>query len=135
MASLHYPFIIRRWVLDLDDKLFYEPEKTIFLLFYFDQIGDILHLGWKEVNQETKNIVQRQVSRYEETGFIQKGGNFHEFLKISHIFDILFCFQLECCGWEGVKDFAGTSQPIDDSCYEKVTPTVSGIVARWEEQT
>ena len=38
--------------------------------------------------------------------------------------------QLECCGWEGVKEFAGTSQPIDDSCYERVTPTVSGIVAR-----
>ena len=39
--------------------------------------------------------------------------------------------QLECCGWEGVKEFAGTSQPIDDSCYERVTPTVSGIVARY----
>ena len=42
------------------------------------------------------------------------------------------CFQLECCGWEGVKEFAGTSEPIDDSCYEKVTPTLSGIVARWD---
>ena len=43
--------------------------------------------------------------------------------------------QLECCGWEGVKEFAGTSQPIDDSCYERVTPTVSGIVARSEDST
>ena len=43
--------------------------------------------------------------------------------------------QLECCGWEGVKEFAGTSQPIDDSCYERVTPTVSGIVARSEDRT
>ena len=25
------------------------------------QIGDVLHLGWKEVNQESKNIIQRQV--------------------------------------------------------------------------
>jgi len=73
----------------------------IALSVYNQTIGDILHLGWKEVNQETKNIVQRQ---------------------------------LECCGWEGVKDFAGTSQPIDDSCYEKVTPTVSGIVAREDNE-
>ena len=43
--------------------------------------------------------------------------------------------QLECCGWEGVKEFAGTSQPIDDSCYERVTPTVSGIVARSGDST
>ena len=27
----------------------------------FLQIGDVLHLGWKEVNQESKNIIQRQV--------------------------------------------------------------------------
>ena len=42
----------------------------------------------------------------------------------------------KCCSWsaaagEGGKEFAGTSQPIDDSCYERVTPTVSGIVARY----
>ena len=54
-------------------------------------------LGWKEVNQETRNLVQTQ---------------------------------LDCCGWQGLKDFAGNSDPIDDSCYEKVTPSVSGIVAR-----
>ena len=39
-------------------------------------------------------------------------------------------FQLECCGWEGVKEFAGTSSLIDDSCYERITPSLSGIVAR-----
>ena len=55
---------------------------------------DVLQLGWKEVNQESKNIIQSQ---------------------------------LECCGWEGVQEFAGTSHPIDDSCYERVTPTLSGI--------
>jgi len=60
-------------------------------------IEDILHMGWKEVNQESRNIIQRE---------------------------------LNCCGWEGLKDFAGNSEPIDDSCYEKVTPSVSGIVAR-----
>jgi len=43
---------------------------------------------------------------------------------------VIFYFQLNCCGWEGVKEFAGTSEPIDDSCYERVTPTLSGIVAR-----
>ena len=69
-----------------------------FLLFYFDQIGDILHLGWKEVNQETKNIVQRQVSRYEETGFIHKGGKSSW---ISHIFDILFCFSWSAVAGKG----------------------------------
>ena len=32
-------------------------------LYYYNvlQIGDVLHLGWKEVNQESKNIIQRQV--------------------------------------------------------------------------
>ena len=31
--------------------------------YYYNvlQIGDVLHLGWKEVNQESKNIIQRQV--------------------------------------------------------------------------
>lgn len=74
----------------------------IALTVFEKSIGDVLHLGWKEVNQESKNIIQRQ---------------------------------LECCGWEGVKEFAGTSEPIDDSCYERITPTLSGIVARENEDT
>ena len=63
---------------------------------------DVLQLGWREVNQESKNIIQSQ---------------------------------LECCGWEGVQEFAGTSLPIDDSCYERVTPTLSGIVGAADEDT
>jgi len=70
---------------------------VIALSVFNKKVVDILHFGWNEVNQETRNIVQRQ---------------------------------LECCGWEGVKEFAGTSTPIDDSCYERISPTVSGIVAR-----
>jgi len=73
----------------------------IALTVFEKSIGDVLHLGWKEVNQESKNIIQRQ---------------------------------LECCGWEGVKEFAGTSSLIDDSCYERITPSLSGIVAREDNE-
>jgi len=37
---------------------------------------------------------------------------------------------LDCCGWEGLEEFAKNNEPIHESCYEKVTPTVSGIVSR-----
>merc|ERR1719471_2820033 len=36
---------------------------------------------------------------------------------------------------EDVLEFAGTSLPIDDSCYERVTPTLSGIVGAVDEDT
>jgi len=39
-------------------------------------------------------------------------------------------YHLECCGWKGLEEFATNNEPIDDSCYEKVAPTVSGIVSR-----
>jgi len=62
--------------------------------------GDVLAHGWQEVNQGTRNIVQRQ---------------------------------LNCCGWQGLEEFATNNEPIDDSCYERVTPSISGVVARVEE--
>ena len=58
-----------------------------------------------------------------------KTGNYLS-LKDDNSNPLLSFIQLNCCGWEGLKDFAGNSEPIDDSCYEKVTPSVSGIVAR-----
>lgn len=27
--------------------------------------------------------------------------------------------QLNCCGWDGPKEFAYNNEPIDESCYEK----------------
>ena len=38
-------------------------------------------------------------------------------------------FQLDCCGWDGPKEFAYNSEPIDDSCYENLQGN-SGILAR-----
>ena len=38
--------------------------------------------------------------------------------------------QLTGCGWEGLTDFSNHNEPIDDSCYDKVTPSVSGIISR-----
>jgi len=42
--------------------------------------------------------------------------------------------KLSCCGWEGLEEFANSNEPIDESCYERVTPSVSGIVARYNFQ-
>ena len=28
--------------------------------------------------------------------------------------------QLNCCGWDGPKEFAYNNEPIDESCYEKL---------------
>lgn len=42
---------------------------------------------------------------------------------------------LSCCGWFGLEEFANNNEPIDESCYEKITPSVSGIVARIDEDT
>lgn len=36
---------------------------------------------------------------------------------------------LSCCGWEGLEEFAKNNDPIDESCYEVISPTISGIVA------
>ncbi len=41
--------------------------------------------------------------------------------------------KLNCCGWEGPKDFAYNNEPIDDSCYERVERTNSGIWSRTAE--
>lgn len=44
-------------------------------------------------------------------------------------------FQLDCCGFDGPKEFAYNNEPIDDSCYDDVTGANSGIVARREDQS
>ena len=31
----------------------------------------------------------------------------------------VYCSQLNCCGWDGPKEFAYNNEPIDESCYEK----------------
>jgi len=91
------PCLVRLFLLMIVLCMLAEVGGIITLSIFNKGFGDILMLGWKEVNQETRNLVQTQ---------------------------------LDCCGWQGLKDFAGNSDPIDDSCYEKVTPSVSGIVAR-----
>ena len=45
-----------------------------------------------------------------------------------------FDFQLDCCGWDGPKEFAYNSEPIDDTCYENVGQANSGVVPRPEDQ-
>ncbi len=37
---------------------------------------------------------------------------------------------LNCCGWHGPADFAYTNDPIDESCYETVVRSNSGIWPR-----
>lgn len=41
---------------------------------------------------------------------------------------------LSCCGWRGLDEFKN-NEPIADSCYERITPGVSGILSRLEEET
>lgn len=42
---------------------------------------------------------------------------------------------LDCCGWEGPKEFAYTSDPIDDSCYVIGGGQAnSGVLARSDDQ-
>lgn len=36
--------------------------------------------------------------------------------------------QLNCCGWEGPKDFAYNNEPIHESCYESIEKANSGII-------
>ena len=42
---------------------------------------------------------------------------------------------MECCGFEGPKEFAYNNEPIDDSCYDDVNGTNGGIVDRREDVT
>lgn len=41
---------------------------------------------------------------------------------------------LSCCGWRGLDEFKN-NEPIADSCYERITPGVAGILSRLEEET
>ena len=41
--------------------------------------------------------------------------------------------QLDCCGWDGPKEFAYNSEPIDDSCYVNLDLNNSGVLARPDE--
>ncbi|XP_059088997.1 CD82 antigen-like [Tigriopus californicus] len=42
--------------------------------------------------------------------------------------------KLNCCGWEGPKDFAYNNEPIHESCYERVQVGNSGIWNRRSEE-
>jgi len=42
---------------------------------------------------------------------------------------------LDCCGFEGPKEFAYNSEPIDDSCYDEVSGGNSGIASRRDDQS
>lgn len=84
------------------------------LSFQFD---DVLKSGWQEVNQGTRNLIQKNVS-----GDKKKSKSYFNF-------DSTLIFQLDCCGWLGPSDFAYNSEPIDDSCYENLGGN-SGILAR-----
>lgn len=37
--------------------------------------------------------------------------------------------ELRCCGWNGLEEFAKSNEPIDESCYERISPSISGIVS------
>ena len=46
------------------------------------------------------------------------------------IFVLIYTLQLDCCGWDGPKEFAYNSEPIDDSCYVNLDQGNSGILSR-----
>lgn len=91
------PCLVRLFLLFLVLSMLAEVVGIIYLHIINIGFGDVLAHGWTEVNQGTRNIVQRQ---------------------------------LNCCGWQGLEEFATNNEPIDDSCYERVTPSISGVVAR-----
>jgi len=64
------------------------------------EFDDILQFGWQEVNQGTRNLIQKS---------------------------------LDCCGWDGPKEFAYNSEPIDDSCYVNYDQGNSGVIGRQDD--
>ena len=56
-------------------------------------------------------------------------------LSIFKFLTLYIFFQLDCCGFDGPKEFAYNNEPIDDSCYDDVTGANSGIVSRREDLT
>lgn len=95
------PCLVRLFLMFIVLSMLAEIGGIISLNIFDKGFGDILEHGWREVNQGTRNLVQKH---------------------------------LTCCGWEGLTDFANNNEPIDDSCYEKVTPSVSGIISRVDEE-
>jgi len=96
------PCLVRLFLVFIILSMVAEIGGIITLNIFNKGFGDILEHGWREVNQATRNIVQRHLS---------------------------------CCGWQGLQEFANNSQPIDESCYEKVSPSISGVVTSADEET
>merc|ERR1719400_2329914 len=90
------PCLVRLFLVFLVLSMLAELGGIIYLNVISVGFQEVLEHGWREVNQGTRNIVQRH---------------------------------LGCCGWQGKDDFLNNG-PIDDSCYERVTPSISGVVAR-----
>lgn len=73
----------------------------------------------------TLNIFNKGLSQILEQGWLEVNQGTRNLVQ----------HHLNCCGWQSLEEFANNNEPIHDSCYEKVTPTVSGIVSRVEKES
>ena len=79
--------------------------------------------GWREVNQGTRNLVQESVSR-----------PFCLPVSLSPCLPASFSPQLSCCGWRSLDEFRN-NEPIDESCYERVSaPTLLALAEEGGEE-
>ena len=46
---------------------------------------------------------------------------------------MIVLLQLDCCGWAGPKDFV-SNEPIDETCYENIGQSNSGVLTRRDGQ-
>ncbi len=113
--------LVRLFYLSLILSIVAEIGGLIALAIINVSLPQVVGIGWQEVNQGTRNIVQRNV-----TIIIIK----NLFKKKKYGTCIFSLIQLNCCGWLGPKDFAYTNDPIDESCYETVVRSNSGIWPR-----
>lgn len=91
------PCLVRLFLFSVVVSMIAEIGGIISLNIVRLQFDDILQFGWQEVNQGTRNLIQKN---------------------------------LDCCGWDGPKEFAYNSEPIDDSCYVNLDQGNSGILSR-----
>jgi len=93
------PCLVRLFLFSVVVSMIAEIGGIISLNIVRMQFDDILQFGWQEVNQGTRNLIQKN---------------------------------LDCCGWDGPKEFAYNSEPIDESCYVNLDQGNSGILSRPE---
>lgn len=94
------PCLVRLFLFSVVISMIAEIGGIISLNIVRLEFDDILQFGWSEVNQGTRNLIQKS---------------------------------LDCCGWDGPKEFAYNSEPIDDSCYVNLDLNNSGVLARPDE--